>query len=222
MKAKVILFVVEGSSDEAAFMPWIEEELKRLKLKVTVKVVRGDILTKYIEYSKEFEVNPSNVKGEVKKLINNYLQSSLVKSNQIKLNDIEKVYYVTDTDDCFMDENNNSINKRKCLMKMFNFESLEMNLKKNIKFEVIFFAENLEDVICSKKSATDEEKKRISIEFGKKSMKESDFFRNVFINQNLKIWDSYIESYDGIKEYKGRACNMNVLIKEIDNKNLIE
>ena len=120
-----------------------------------------------------------------------------------------------------MDENNNTINKRKCLMKMFNFERLEMNLTKNINFEVIFFAENLEDVIYFKKSATDEEKKRISIEFGKKSLKESDFFRNIFINENLKIWDKYPESYDGIKEYNGRACNMNILIKEIDNKNLI-
>ena len=46
MKGKVILFIVEGPTDKDAIMPFITEELSREKIKVTVKIIHGDILTR--------------------------------------------------------------------------------------------------------------------------------------------------------------------------------
>lgn len=219
MKGKVILFIVEGPSDQDALIPWIAEELRKLRIRATVKVVYGDILTEYIvQYSRNFSVTPSNVKGEVKKLIDNYLKTSTVKSDQIKMRDIEKIYYVTDTDNCFIEIGDTPTNKKNCLLKMFNFHSIELSSEKKIKFEVIFFAKNLEDVMYSNENATNEEKEKLSIEFGIESLKNREKFISTFKNSDLKTWDTYEESYSGIKIYVGRACNMNNLIDEIENK----
>ena len=68
MKGSVILFIVEGPSDHSALIPYIQERLQKLKLKVTVKEMHGDILTKYIKNTKEYKINSSNVKGELKLL----------------------------------------------------------------------------------------------------------------------------------------------------------
>lgn len=219
MKGKVILFIVEGPSDQDALIPWIAEELRKLRIRATVKVVYGDILTEYIvQYSRNFSVTPSNVKGEVKKLIDNYLKTSTVKSDQIKMRDIEKIYYVRDTDNCFIEIGDTPTNKKNCLLKMFNFHSIELSSEKKIKFEVIFFAKNLEDVMYSNENATNEEKEKLSIEFGIESLKNREKFISTFKNSNLKTWNTYNESYSGIKTYVGRACNMNNLIDEIENK----
>ena len=38
-----------------------------MKIKVTVKEMHGDILTEYIKNTRQYKINPSNVKGELKK-----------------------------------------------------------------------------------------------------------------------------------------------------------
>lgn len=43
MKGKVILFIVEGPSDHSVLIPYIEEKLKILKLRVTVKEIQDDL-----------------------------------------------------------------------------------------------------------------------------------------------------------------------------------
>ncbi|MGL4946674.1 MAG: hypothetical protein ACRCZ0_01675 [Cetobacterium sp.] len=221
MREKVILFIVEGPSDQDALIPWIANELKKVKIKATVKVVYGDLLTEYIQNSKKiFNVTSSNVKGQLKNIIDNFIKNPIVKADQIKLKDIEKVYYITDTDNCFFNQSDSSINKKNCLYKMFNFNKIEMNSTKDIEFKVIFFAQNLEDVLCSKKDATDEEKEKISIEFGINCLKDRELFIKTFTEESLKIWNTYSESYEGIKSYTKRACNMNNFIDEIKADNI--
>lgn len=216
MKEKVILFIVEGPSDQDALIPWRANELKKVRIKATVKVVYGDLLTEYIQNSKRvFNVTSSNVKGKIKNIVDEFIKNPIIKADQIKLKDIEKVYYITDTDNCFFNEKDSSINKKNCLSKMFNFNKIEINSTKDIEFKVIFFAQNLEDVLCSKKDATDEEKERISIEFGIKTLKDRELFIKTFTEETLKVWDTYAESYEGIKDYTERACNMNNFIDEI-------
>lgn len=220
MREKVFLFIVEGPSDQDALIPWIANELRKLKIKVTVKVVYGDLLTEYVQNSKGiFNITSSNVKGKIKNIVDEFIKSPIIKADQIKLKDIQKIYYATDTDNCFFNQKDSSINKRNCLSKMFNFKMIEVNTTKNIEFEVIFFSQNLEDVLCSKKDATDDEKERISIEFGMKTLKDRDLFIKTFTEENLKTWNSYSDSYEGIKNYTDRACNMNNLIDEIENFN---
>ena len=55
----------------------------------------------------------------------------------------------------------------------------------------------------------------MAIEFSEKALFDDEFFIKVFKNDStLKIWETYRESYEGIKNYKGRACNMNNFLDE--------
>ena len=177
MKGKVILFIVEGPSDHSALIPYIEEKLKILKLRVTVKEMHGDVLTEYIQNTRRFKINPSNVKGELKKSISAYFNQASVKAEGIKLTDVIKVYYVTDIDYCFHEKESHHKNKAK--------------------------------------EFTDIEKEKMAIEFSEKALLNDKFFIEVFKNDSkLQTWETYRESYEGIKNYKGRACNMNNFLDE--------
>lgn len=218
MKGSVILFIVEGPSDHSALIPYIQERLQKLKLKVTVKEMHGDILTEYIKNTKEYKINSSNVKGELKKSISSYFNLASVKAEKIKLSDIIKVYYVTDIDYCFSEKQSHHKNKSECLSKIFNFNTINLIKKNEIPFETIFFSKNLEHVTYGEeKEFSNLEKEKMAIEFSERALADDIFFTKVFkSDNNLKIWESYRESYEGIKNFRGRASNMNNFLDEYE------
>ena len=218
MKGSVILFIVEGPSDHSALIPYIQERLQKLKLKVTVKEMHGDILTEYIKNTKEYKINSSNVKGELKKSISSYFNLASVKAEKIKLSDIIKVYYVTDIDYCFSEKQSHHKNKSECLSKIFNFNTINLIKKNEIPFETIFFSKNLEHVTYGEeKEFYNLEKEKMAIEFSERALADDTFFTKVFkSDNNLKIWESYRESYEGIKNFRGRASNMNNFLDEYE------
>ena len=216
MKGSVILFIVEGPSDHSALIPYIQERLQKLKLKVTVKEMHGDILTEYIKNTKQYKINSSNVKGELKKSISSYFNLASVKAERIKLSDIIKVYYVTDIDYCFSEKQSHHKNKSECLSKIFNFNTIDLIKRNEIPFETIFFSKNLEHVTYGEeKEFSNLEKEKMAIEFSERALADDSFFTKVFkSDNNLKIWESYRESYEGIKTFRGRASNMNNFLDE--------
>ena len=218
MKGSVILFIVEGPSDHSALIPYIQERLQKLKLKITVKEMHGDILTEYIKNTKEYKINSSNVKGELKKSISSYFNLASVKAEKIKLSDIIKVYYVTDIDYCFSEKQSHHKNKSECLSKIFNFNTINLIKKNEIPFETIFFSKNLEHVTYGEeKEFSNLEKEKMAIEFSERALADDSFFTKVFkSDNNLKIWESYRESYEGIKNFRGRASNMNNFLDEYE------
>ena len=218
MKGSVILFIVEGPSDHSALIPYIQERLQKLKLKVTVKEMHGDILTEYIKNTKQYKINSSNVKGELKKSISSYFNLASVKAEKIKLSDIIKVYYVTDIDYCFSEKQSHHKNKSECLSKIFNFNTINLIKKNEIPFETIFFSKNLEHVTYGEeKEFSNLEKEKMAIEFSERALADDTFFTKVFkSDNNLKIWESYRESYEGIKTFRGRASNMNNFLDEYE------
>lgn len=218
MKGSVILFIVEGPSDHSALIPYIQERLQKLKLKVTVKEMHGDILTEYIKNTKEYKINSSNVKGELKKSISSYFNLASVKAERIKLSDIIKVYYVTDIDYCFSEKQSHHKNKSECLSKIFNFNTINLIKKNEIPFETIFFSKNLEHITYGEeKEFSNLEKEKMAIEFSERALADDSFFTKVFkSDNNLKIWESYRESYEGIKNFRGRASNMNNFLDEYE------
>ena len=117
MKSNVVLIILEGPSDEDTLAPWIETELRKLNKALTVKVVHGDLLTKFIPGQRNiFNITPSIVKGEITKFIT---RSIKVPFKAISWKDILKIYYITDTDNCFIKSDITSINKSECLKSMF-------------------------------------------------------------------------------------------------------
>jgi hypothetical protein len=90
------------------------------------------------------------------------------------------------------------------------------NKNKKVEFEVIFFAHNLEHVIDENSNKlTDEEKEQIASDFAVESLNDRNYFIKTFTT-SLMTWDSFKESYKGIKSYKDRACNINNLLNEIE------
>lgn len=81
MKGSVILIIVEGISDEETLVSWINRTINKLRKRVTPIVIHGDMLTRYKEYSTQFEITSSNVIKELQKVINNFLKKP---SNFIK------------------------------------------------------------------------------------------------------------------------------------------
>jgi hypothetical protein len=217
MQKGIIIFMVEGPSDHDALIPYIEQQLIELKIKVTIKEMHGDILTEYEDGTRQYKITSGNVRKQVKDLILSYLASTKIKLEQIKPKDIIKVYYVTDTDYCFSQQLPNSLNKVSCLNTVFNFNTIELIKNRKIPFETIFFAKHLEHIIANdERNFSDYEKTKTAIEFGARSLEEEKFFINIFRNNDIKKWNTYRESYNGIKIYIGRACNMNNLLDEID------
>ena len=60
MKRGIILFIVEGPSDQDALAPYITKRLDKLKRGLSIEVMHGDILTEYIENTKSFILNDLN------------------------------------------------------------------------------------------------------------------------------------------------------------------
>ena len=218
MKGTLILFVVEGHSDHTALIPYIQKRLQNLKLRVTVKEMHGDILTEYTPNTRQYKITPANVKGELKKSISTHFNLPSVKAEGLKLRDIIKVYYVTDIDYCFHEELSHHKNKSECLNKIFNFNTISLIGENEIPFETIFFSKNLEHVTYGEeKEFNNLEKEKMAMDFFEKSLLDDDFFIKVFKNDSsLKIWKSYRESYEGIKTFRGRACNMNNFLDEYE------
>lgn len=215
----MIIFIVEGVSDEETLMPWIEKKLRELNLGVKVKIMAGDKLTQYIENTQNYDITPQNVKGKVQEMLKEFMNSSNIKADYLKWKDIFKVYYITDTDNCFQNKNVQSVNKKECLKKMFNFETVGISKNNQFKkFEIILFSNNLEHVLYGNlEDLTNMEKEELSKEFGEKTLREEWNFKEKFKNSNIKYWNSYKESYKEIQLYEGRATNITVLIEEIEN-----
>lgn len=213
----MILFIVEGPSDHYALIPYIEDKFAQQRVKVTVDEIHGDILTEYIENTRIYKVNKNNVRKELITRIKQYLNSQDVKSQNIKAKDIIAVHYVTDTDYCFSQNTDSSVNKKECLLKMFNFDNLELIKDSLIPFKVIFLSKHLEHIINdTEENLSALEKEKIAVDFGDRSRKENNFYESTFRNKSVKTWKNYAESYKGIVSYVGKASNMNNLLDEIE------
>lgn len=121
MKNKVIIFMVEGPSDEEALVIPLENELVSKKIRVKTKVLHTDILTKYSDREK-FETTTSNVVSKVKAIIEDFFNK--FKYLNLKYKDIGKIIYVTDTDNCFFKDAKHSQNKKECLKVLFYIKSI--------------------------------------------------------------------------------------------------
>lgn len=218
MRGGHILFIVEGKSDKDALIPYITDQVMENKIQTTVKVVGGDITSRWIKNCRNiFECNPDNIKEKIEELITEYLKSKYAKNDFVTSKTVNKVYYITDTDNCFFEETSNRINKRECLKEMFNFPSIKISKTKDVPIEILFLAKDLETVTINNTDVlTADEKTALAVEFTLRAQNEAGYFNNVFRREELKTWGTYAESYDGIPTYSGTASNINNLLDEIE------
>ena len=214
---KVIIFMVEGPSDEDALVVPLENELVSKKIRVKTKVLHTDILTKYSDGEK-FETTTSNVVSKVKMIIEDFFNKS--KYLNLKYKDIGKIIYVTDTDNCFFKDERHSKNKKECLKVLFSTKSIflgKRNAEKEISFDVIFMSQNLEHVIKGElRDYTDEEKRKISKVFSNACYDDFTLYTELFNSEDVKKWEDYSSSYTGIEITEERTSNMNCLLSELE------
>lgn len=236
MAIKIVLFIVEGPSDEETLSAYITKLMFKNRKKLSVQITYGDKTSENIPNSKTlFTVTADNINQYIENIIIEYLNRKDVKDLGIKAKNIEYVFYVTDTDNCFFEETLPRLNKKECLSKMFNFKEIEVyqnqvqrrqEKQKNISerkiprvpFETIFFAKDLEAVtIGNSEKLTDELKEKLSNDFAQNSLLIDGFFEKVFRDSSLMQWETFEKSYIGIKTYKDRASNMNNFLDKVDS-----
>lgn len=210
MAIKIVLFIVEGPSDEETLSAYITKLMFKNRKKLSVQITYGDKTSENIPNSKNlFTVTADNVNQYIENIIIEYLNRKDVKDLGIKAKNIEYVFYVTDTDNCFFEETLPRLNKKECLSKMFNFKEIEVyqnqvqrrqEKQKNISerkiprvpFETIFFAKDLEAVtIGNSEKLTDELKEKLSNEFAQNSLLIDGFFEKVFRDSSLMKWETF-------------------------------
>lgn len=218
-----MLFIFEGISDASTIAPYINELVDECKLSLTVEIMRGDKTSGWIEIGGdvirgEYEWTTCNIRQELIKRIREHIKSGASIPN-LKPRDIYKIYYVTDTDDCFQyPEIPERLNKSKCMKAIFGFDKLKLGPNVEVPIDLIFFARDLEHVtIRNERKLTLEEKNEKAIKFTTEVDKNEGLFEYTFIENELKTWSSFSESYIKIPGYIGRACNMNNLLDEISD-----
>ncbi|MGL5124814.1 MAG: hypothetical protein ACRC0Y_07795 [Fusobacteriaceae bacterium] len=221
MTGNVMLFIFEGTSDNTTLAPYIDELIKECKLSLTVEIIRGDNTSAWVKedgkkIKNKFKWTPSTIRQDMIGLIKNHISKNSSIPN-LKLKDIYKIYYVTDTDDCFQyPEMLDKVNKSRCMKSIFGFDKLTLAPSVERRIELIFFARDLEHVtIHNEIELTGEEKNKLALQFSEDVFINEGLFEYTFIKNELKIWDTYSDSYKGITKYVGRACNMNNLLEEI-------
>lgn len=197
MSKKIWIVVCEGGTDYDFISHYHDETKKNIKL----KVYSGDFLTDYknsITNSNVIEKVQEYFEVEVMKLIN---------SKSIVIDDIEKLVYMTDSDQCF--ELNTS--KGNYLYKMSNTLELEIQEKK-IPFQVLIMSNDLEHVLWDKnsKNMDVDEKEDLIDEFVEK-FKNCDLINKFFLQNDIYQFQDYEDFRTRVYVMKGRQSNLNTI-----------
>lgn len=215
MANKVVLLVVEGSTDkdslETIFENWYDKRNDRVKVVVT----RGDIT------SKEYESYP-NVSDALYKHISEAIQ----KDQRYRLGDIEEIIMITDTDgmyvsdDCIVEDETlmpnetmyfedqiRNLSRQNIIhrnhAKRENTERLltlcSMGLQKK-SFTIYYMSSNLEHVLHNQINCTQKEKKELADAFADQYEEDQAGFLHFICESEFSVQKDFDESWAFIKE----------------------
>lgn len=224
---KVVLFVVEGSTDEIALQPILKKLLQNDKVKFDV--LHRDITS-------DINCNTENIKGKIGKEINKYLAVS-----KLKKKDIKEVVHLIDTDGSFVTadaieekeqgeieyteekiivKNKVSIvqrNRRKTKVVKLLFSTKE--ILGNIPYKIYYFSRNREHVLNNvTENLSSNEKWELAEEFSNKYENDIDGFCELMCNSSFAKGSEYKESWEFILEGTNslkRYCNFHIFLKDL-------
>ena len=237
MGSKIILFIVEGVSDDTALGATLNRLLKKHIDKnirdISFHLINGDITTG-IGHTK------NNVKEEVVKEIKNFLSKY-----RLKKEDIYKVIQLTDTDgayapddvikshemkkitynenEIFCKEMGEKIDVNKTKSRNLNELSSTGKIFKDIEYEIYYFSCNLEHVTSNNQNAEKSEKDSLAEEFMDKYSDDLDGFVDFFKEQELFTGETYRETWDFIKigtNSLKRYTNFYIFIDKLINNDI--
>lgn len=224
---KVVLFVVEGSTDETALQPILKKILQNDKVKFDV--LHRDITS-------DIKCDTKNIKKKLGREINKYLNIS-----KLKKKDIKEIVHLIDTDGSFVTadaieekeqgeieyteekiivKNKVSVeqrNQRKTKVVKLLFSTKE--ILGNIPYAIYYFSRNREHVLNNvTANLSSDEKWELAEEFSDKYENDIEGFCELMCNSSFAKGNKYKESWefilDGTNSLK-RYCNFHIFLKDL-------
>lgn len=224
---KVVLFVVEGSTDETALQPILKKLLQNDKVKFDV--LHRDITS-------DIKCTTKNIKEKIGREINEYLDVS-----KLKKKDIKEIVHLIDTDGSFITDDAIEEKKQgeieyteeKILVK--NKEKLEERnrrktaivkllctterILRDIPYRIYYFSRNREHVLNNvTENLSTDEKWDLAEEFSDRYENDVEGFCELMCNSSFSKGDKYKESWefilDGTNSLK-RYCNFHIFLKDL-------
>ena len=225
---KILLFLVEGKSDEVALSLALSN-LYETEM-VHVQITHGDITTKD-------EIRPNDIAKEVAQYVKKFATEY-----GLKPSDFCKLVHIVDMDGAYISDEAITEDQKLCkpvyeLDKIIapngsglvfrnkcKRENLEKLLKtstiwRTIPYQVYYMSCNLDHVLYNKMNSTDEEKKNDAKAFEKKYKKDPKGFKRFISSSEFSISAGYdyMSSWKFIKEQNHsleRHTNLGVLLEE--------
>jgi len=222
-RKKVVLFIVEGVSEETALSLPLEKLLANDS--VRFDIVRGDITSKY---------SGTNISSKIGERVRDHCDE-----NGFKREDLAEVVLLVDTDGAYIDKSliirdeshekahyttNNILHKEpeeiidSRTRKQTNLNRL-ISLPKvyrSVPFSMYFFSCNLDHVICGNANLiSDNEKTKSSEGFRAKYHSDPSGFLSYFHSDEIAIGQAYNDSWEHIKgecNSLKRCSNFNVFL----------
>ena len=224
---KVVLFVVEGSTDETALQPILKKILQNDKVKFDV--LHRDITS-------DIKCDTKNIKKKLGREINKYLNIS-----KLKKKDIKEIVHLIDTDGSFVTadaieekeqgeieyteekiivKNKVSVeqrNQRKTKVVKLLFSTKE--ILGNIPYAIYYFSRNRDHVLNNvTANLSSDEKWELAEEFSDKYENDIEGFCELMCNSSFAKGNKYKESWefilDGTNSLK-RYCNFHIFLKDL-------
>lgn len=224
---KVILFIVEGTTDERALGGILNEIFKK-DHKISFQILRGDITS-------DEKSNPGNI---IKKIVKQVNAKCAVEGLWNK--DILKVVHLVDidgayvTEDFIIEDNNvdhikytkeeirtryvdktKDRNKRKS--EILNLLVKQKFINRSIPYEVYYFSCNLEHVLHDIHDVPDKDKTIFAEEFSERFYKKTDEFIEFLHSKEFMVEGDYISTWEHIRKGKNslhRHCNFHLFFDE--------
>lgn len=214
---KIILFIVEGSTDEEALSYCTSRFFHSVKNEVVFEVVRGDLTSKK-------GVSPKNVTETVVSLVKGVLSQK-----RWMPKDLRAIYQITDTDGVFVSDTmvvedleaqdiiytedhirykNREVvlsrNQRKASNLRILYKKRKITLNKvEIPYRILYMSSCLEHVTANKLNCSIEEKVELAESFLEKFDEDVTGFVNFFRNSDFSVKLDYSDSWDFIQ----KDCN---------------
>jgi hypothetical protein len=206
---KIVLFIVEGVSEEIALGPILSKIISSNVIKF--KVLNGDITSDYYNVTKQNVL--SKIKDHVKNFMGNIfraedileiihivdLDGAFVHESKIVYKDIDSVYYndtTIETKHVYEIKKRNAF-KSSVLNILTTTKSIKISRKKGgeIPYKLFYMSCNLDHVIHSERNSLHSLKKSKAIEFADKYFEEEIKFYNFLRSSDILKDENYTDSW---------------------------
>lgn len=224
-RKKIVLFILEGTSDEIALEGSLRNIYKPNEIKFCI--VKTDITTKN-------KVTKNNIKNKLIGIIKTELGRS-----PYKISDILKVIHLTDMDGAYIDEDS-IIEDRSCNRFIYSETNIRAKSKVNVigrnkrkrenlevlislnsiynklSYNIYYFSCNQEHALHNMIDVKSNKKEKLAEKFNEKYEEDFDGFKNFICSKDIKVVGDYKETWEFIKKENNslkRFSNLHLLLK---------